>query len=149
MATITRSTSIARPADEVFEYLDRVADHKEWQDQIVEARQLTPGPTGVGTEVEETREIPGGRTVRMRWRVSEHDREARRSGFETLESKFMKPSGLIEVQPVGDASEVTFTMHTNPFGFGRLLAPLMTRDVTKTVEGDLERLKQRLERGST
>jgi len=83
--------------------------------------------------------------VDMRWRVTEHDPSTRRSAFETVESKMMKPSGVISVAAVGDASEVTFSMTTNPVGFGKLLAPLMNRDVAKTIEGDLARLKQRLE----
>jgi hypothetical protein len=39
-------------------------------------------------------------------------------------------------------------MDTRPVGFGKLLAPLMHRDVRKTVAADHERLKQRLEGGS-
>jgi len=145
MATITRSTPIARPPDEVFAYLDDLEAHREWQDAVDTIKVVTDGPTRVGTEVEESRVVGGNRKVDMRWRVTEHDPSTRRSAFETVESKMMKPSGVISVAAVGDASEVTFSMTTNPVGFGKLLAPLMNRDVAKTIEGDLARLKQRLE----
>jgi uncharacterized membrane protein len=147
MATITRSTPVARSPDEVFAYLDDLEAHREWQDAVESIRVVTDGPTHVGTEVEETRLVGGNRKVEMRWRVTEHDASTRRSAFETVESKMMKPSGLISVAAVGDGSEVTFSMTTNPVGFGKLLGPLMNRDVAKTIEGDLGRLKQRLERG--
>lgn len=146
MATITRSTTIARPADEVFAYLDDLEAHAEWQEAIESVKVVTDGPTRVGTEVEETRAMGGGkRNFEMRWRVTEHDPVSRRSGFETVDAKLMKPNGVISVAAVGDASEVTFSMDPNPVGFGRLLAPLMSRDVGRTIEADLARLKQRLE----
>ena len=144
---ISRSTVIERSPDEVFAYLDDLEAHREWQDQIRSARVLTEGSTRAGTEVEETRAIPGGRTMTMRWRVTEHDHDARRSAFETLESKMMKPSGVVEVTPAGEHSEVTFSMEPNPIGFGRLLAPLIRRDVGRQIERDLAALKRRLEPG--
>src|SRR5919199_1090308 len=146
MATITRSVNIARPADEVFSYLDDFTARGEWRDGVKSINVVGDGPTQVGTEVEETR-VMGGREIDMRWRVTEHDPVARRSAFETIESKMMKPSGVISVASVGDGSEVTFSMNTNPVGFGKLLAPLMNRDVGRTIEADLARLKQRLEQG--
>jgi uncharacterized membrane protein len=147
MATITRSTNVARPADEVFAYLDDLEAHREWQDAVDTIEVVTDGPTRVGTEVRETRVVGGNRRVEMLWRVTEHDASTRRSGFETVESRMMKPSGVISVASVGDGSEVTFSMDTNPVGFGKLLAPVINRDVGRTIEADLARLKQRLEQG--
>jgi uncharacterized membrane protein len=146
MATITRSTNIARPAEEVFAYLDDFTARGEWRDGVKSINVIGDGPTKVGTEVEETR-VMGGREIEMRWRVTEHDPVARRSAFETVESKMMKPSGVISVASVGDGSEVTFSMDTNPVGLGRLLAPMMNRQATSTIEGDLARLKRHLEGG--
>jgi uncharacterized membrane protein len=147
MATITKRTTIAKSPDEVFAYLDDLGAHTEWQAQVDSVQVLTEGPTRVGTEVEETRTVGGNRKITMRWRVTEHDPSSRRSAFETYESKMMKPSGVISVASSGDGSEVTFSMSTNPVGFGKVLAPLMNRDVEKTIVADLERLKQRLEGG--
>lgn len=148
MATITRSIQIARAPDEVFAYLDDLEAHREWQEQIESATVLTDGPARVGTEVEETRKVGGGRTIVMRWRLTEHDPAARRSAFETIESKMLKPAGVISVAQSGDGSEVTFEMTTNPVGFARLMGPLINRDVTRSIEGDLGRLKARLESGA-
>jgi uncharacterized membrane protein len=143
---ITRSVVIRRPPDEVFAYLDDLEAHHEWQGQVVSAKVVTDGPTRVGTEVEETRSI-GGREVRMRWRVSEHDPRARRSGFETIESSMVRPTGRIEVAPAGENSEVTFSIDPRPVGVGRLLAPILRRQVSQQVDRDLAALRQRLEPG--
>jgi len=147
MATITKSVQIARPPDEVFAYMDDINRHQEWQEQIESNRVVTDGPTRVGTEVETTRVVGGGRKIDQRWRITEHDPAARRSAFETTESKMLKPSGVISVSQAGDGSEVKFDFETNPVGLGRLLHPLIKRDVEKTITGDLEQLKQRLEQG--
>ena len=147
MATITKSVNINRPPDEVFAYLDDLSKHPEWQSQIESRRIVTEGPTRVGTEVEDVRVVGGGRKIELRWHVTEHDPAARRSAFETTESQMIKPSGVITVTPAGEGSEVTFQFHTNPFGLGLLLAPLMiNRDVKKTVAENLGRLKENLER---
>ena len=146
MATITKSVNINRPPDEVFAYLDDLNKHPEWQPQIESRRIVTEGPTRVGTEVDDTRVVGGGRKVPMRWKVTEHDPAGRRSAFETIESKMIKPSGVISVAQAGEGSEVTFEFTTNPFGFGWLMAPLINRDVTKTVTENLGRLKENLER---
>ena len=146
MATITKSVNINRPPDEVFAYLDDLSKHPEWQPQIESRRIVTEGPTRVGTEVDDTRVVGGGRKVPMRWKVTEHDPAGRRSAFETIESKMIKPSGVISVAQAGEGSEVTFQFTTNPFGFGWLMAPLINRDVEKTVTENLGRLKENLER---
>ena len=146
MATITKSVNINKPPDEVFAYLDDLSKHPEWQPQIESRRIITDGPTRVGTEIDDTRVVGGGRKIPMHWKVTEHDAAARRSSFETIESKMLKPSGVISVAPAGEGSEVTFQFNTNPFGFGKLLSPLINRDVDKTIAANLERLMERLER---
>jgi uncharacterized membrane protein len=147
MATITSSVTINRPPDEVFAYLDDLNKHQEWQSGIQSRRVVTDGPTRVGTEVEDVRAVGGGgRKIELGWHVTEHDPAARRSAFETTESKMMKPSGVISVTPAGEGSEVTFQMNTNPVGLGKLLAPLMTRGVRLEVADDMKRLKENLER---
>ena len=146
MATITKSITINRPPDQVFAYLDDLSKHPEWQPQIKSRRIVTDGPTAVGTEVDDTRVVGGGREVPMRWKVTEHDPTARRSAFETIEGKMIKPSGVISVAQSGEGSEVTFQFTTNPFGFGWLMSPLINRDVQKTIAENLERLKENLER---
>ena len=46
---ITETIEINRPPQDVFAYLDDLARHREWQEQIVEVEVDTEGPVGVGT----------------------------------------------------------------------------------------------------
>src|SRR3954453_22537747 len=107
MATITHSVTVNRPPDEVYAYIDDLSKHPEWQTAIESREILTDGPTPVGTEVKDVRVVGGGRRkVDQRWRVTEHEPNAHRSAFETVEGQMMRPSGVIAVAPAGEGSEV-------------------------------------------
>jgi hypothetical protein len=70
MAAITHTIEIARRPEDVFAYLDDLARHGEWQDQIVSVRVETDGPTRVGTRATERRPPVGVRPPRQRRHTS-------------------------------------------------------------------------------
>ncbi len=123
--------------------MDDFARHPEWQNGVVSVQILTEGPVQVGTEVEEVRKL-GGREDPLRWRITEHD-PPRRSAFASVEGQQVKLAGVTVVTPAGTGCEVTFEMDVDLKGAGKLLSPLISRDLKKSVPADLERLKQRLE----
>ena len=143
MAMIGGTITIARAPEDVFAYLDDLGRRPEWQLDITSTRVLTEGPTGVGTEVEETR-MMGRRSVTMRWLVTSHD-PPRRSAFETYQASMLKPSGVITVEASEGGSRVTFEMEPNPIGFAKLMMPMISRQIRKNVAADLDRLKRNLE----
>jgi uncharacterized membrane protein len=143
MGMISGTTTIARKPEEVFAYLDDLSRRPEWQLDVQKTKVLTDGPTRVGTEVEEVRQM-GRKAGTVRWRVTSHE-PPRRSTFETYESSMLKPSGVITVAPSGDGSTVTFEMEPNPIGIAKLMMPMIARQIRKNITTDLERLKQNLE----
>src|SRR5262249_40648552 len=72
MAPIVDSIEIARSPEDVFAYLDDLARHPEWQDQLVSVEVTTPGRTTVGTRAKETRKA-GGREMSSTYEITEHD----------------------------------------------------------------------------
>ena len=143
MAKISGTVVIARKPEDVFAYLDDLKARPNWQDDVRSTTVLTEGPTRVGTEVEETRQM-GSRTLTVRWRVTAHE-PPRRSTFETYQSTMMKPSGVISVEPSGDGSRVTFEMEPNPMGMAKLMMPMIAGRIRKNVATDLDHLKRNLE----
>ena len=143
MAKISGTVVIARKPEDVFAYLDDLKARPNWQDDVRSTKVLTEGPTRVGTEVEETRQM-GSRTLTVRWRVTAHE-PPRRSTFETYQSTMMKPSGVISVEPSGDGSRVTFEMEPNPMGMAKLMMPMIAGRIRKNVATDLDHLKRNLE----
>ena len=52
------SVTIRRPASEVFAFLVDPANIPKWNYAIDSARQISPGPVGVGTRIQQTRSVP-------------------------------------------------------------------------------------------
>src|SRR5712692_820750 len=70
MAAITESVEIARRPEDVFAYLDDLARHGEWQEQIVSVTSVTDGPTRVGSRATEVRRA-GGREFTGTYEITE------------------------------------------------------------------------------
>lgn len=144
MSPIRESVEIARRAEDVFAYLDDLARHGEWQEQIVSAHVETEGPTRVGTRVTERRRM-GRREEDTSYEVVAHD-PPRSFSFQGLGGS-IRVAGTGRVEPIGDGPrarvslELDFTGH----GVGKLLLPLVRSQARKQVPRDQQRLKERLE----
>ena len=51
---LTHTVEIARSPEDVFKYLDQLDRHAEWQPQILEVKNISDGPTGVGQRMRRT-----------------------------------------------------------------------------------------------
>lgn len=144
MAPITASIEIARRPEDVFAYLDDLARHSEWQEQLVSARVDTEGPTKVGTKATETRRM-GKREQTATYEVTEHE-PPRVFGFHGIDGP-IRVVGRGTVDPVGDgsSSRVTIVLGFEGHGFGKLLLPIVNSQARKQVPKDQQRLKERLE----
>jgi len=144
MAPIVESVEINRRPEDVFAYLDDLARHKEWDDQIVETQVETEGATRVGTRATDTRKTPMGKQ-KVAYEISEHD-PPRRSAFRGVSGP-VRPVGTVTVEPVdgGARSRVTIEIELVGHGIGKLLAPFANRDARKHVPDNQAKLKERLE----
>jgi uncharacterized protein YndB with AHSA1/START domain len=147
VAPITHSIEIARPPEEVFAYLDDLARHGEWQEQLVSVRVQGGGPTAVGTRATETRRIGPG-THDTTYEVTEHS-PPHHFAFRAIDGP-VRPFGRGIVEPVGDGSRsrATIELDFEGQGMGRLLVPLVRSEASKQVVQDQQRLKERLESGA-
>jgi len=144
MAPIVESVEVNRRPEDVFAYLDDLTRHKEWDDQIVETRVETDGPTRVGTRATDTRKTPMGKQ-KIAYEISEHD-PPRRAAFRGVSGP-VRPVGAVTVEPLegGARSRVTIEIELVGHGIGKLLAPLANRDARKHVPDNQAKLKERLE----
>ena len=140
---------IDRRPEDVFEYLDDLSRHKEWDDMILETRVETEGPTRVGTRATDKRQLPLGKQD-VPYEITEHD-PPRRSSFRGLEGP-VRPRGSVTVEPLdgGSRSRVTLEFELEATNLlGKLLAPLANREARKHVPKQQARIKERLESGAT
>jgi uncharacterized membrane protein len=144
MAAITGSIEIARRPEDVFAYLDQLDRHPEWQQQLVSAHADSTA-TKLGTRSTEVRRVGFGRQQTFTYEVTEHV-PPRSFAFRGIDGP-IRAVGRVTVEPADDGSrsrasiELDFEGH----GFGKLLRPLVIRQVRKQVPKDQQRLKERLE----
>jgi uncharacterized protein YndB with AHSA1/START domain len=146
VAAVEESVEIARRPEEVFAYLSELDRHGEWQEGIVSSKIVTPGATGLGTRVTDTRKM-GGQEREVTYEVVAYD-PPHRVEFHVTDGP-VRPKGVLKVEPLdgGARSRVTLELDFEGHGAGRLLLPLVKREARKQVPQDQARLKARLESG--
>jgi uncharacterized protein YndB with AHSA1/START domain len=142
---IKHSIEINRSADEVFDYLDQVDRHNEWQGQLVSTTIETDRPVRVGTRVVERRIVPGGARD-FPFEITEHDRPHKISFRGT--AGLIRPIGAYTVDPIGDSSSrMNSELDLKGHGIGKLFAPLALRQAAKQMPVDHRKFKELLESG--
>jgi len=144
MAPITGSIEIARPPQDVFDYVTDLSRQGEWQAAIVEVKVETEGPTRVGTKAIQTRRVPG-RKQTFPFEITEHD-PPRRTSFQVTGGP-VRPVGSMTFTPLdgGTRPRVDFQIEFHGHGLGVLLLPLVRRDAARDVPLNMSALKARLE----
>jgi hypothetical protein len=133
---------IARPLDEVFEYVADARNRPSW-DESVDTEELTsPEPIGVGSTVR-TGFRSMGRPYEYTWEVVEHQPPNRQT-IESTSGPF--PTTLAyELDGREGGTWVDFSVTGRPTGLLRLLQPLIARNTQSNLDRGFERLRQLLE----
>jgi uncharacterized membrane protein len=135
---------IARPADEVFIFLDDVTNNTQWLRGMVSCTWTTDPPTRVGSRYEQVARFLG-REIRTSFEVTEHEAGHRVTIASRAGSSF--PLTVTrEVIPRGaDACAVIETVESDPAGFYRMATPLLRLMVGRNIRRDYRRLRTLLE----
>jgi carbon monoxide dehydrogenase subunit G len=148
MVRFQLSVEIARPVHEVWEYLIEPENVPEWQASALSSRQLSDGPMGVGTHLEDERKFLG-RRARSEVEVTEFEPEQR---F-TLHgiSGPVRFTVRHRLEPTDAGTRLDVEAEADPgHGIGRLARPMIERAAAHEIRKDFDRLKERLEdRGPT
>jgi uncharacterized membrane protein len=146
---IKHSVEIARPAADVFGYIDELERHGEWQSQIQSVKRDTEGPTRVGSRATDRRKVGPGFVQEVTYEITEHD-PPRRASFRGVNGA-VRPEGTVTVEPLDDGSRSRVTLELDLVGhglLGKLVGPLARSQARKQVPADQQRLKERLESGA-
>lgn len=148
MPVVEESVVIARPPEEVFDYLAKADNLPVWDSSIVQAEQVGAGPVGVGTRWRGASKILGRR---FEWttELTEFDRP-RRSSSRSVEGK-LQFTVTIRLEPADGGTRFTYRVDAaSGLGgvFGRLADPFVERAQARTVRANLETLAELLAKGS-
>ncbi|MGB8645996.1 MAG: SRPBCC family protein [Anaerolineae bacterium] len=142
MATVSSSTTINRPVDQVFAYVIDVQNQKAWQTGIVDAKVTPAGPIGVGSVYHYTSEVMG-RRVESQMQVSAFDANKKWSVKTTGVPKPVETVYLFE--PAGNATKLTITMELAG-GYPAVAEGMIKQQMVKSLEDQGKRLKQIVEK---
>ncbi len=106
MVRAQASTLIARPAEQVFNFIavDFLKNYKRWSPEVVSLQPRSEGPVRVGTTCRQVR-VDQGRRTESTFRVSVFE-PARRVDFQGMSKPFRVS---YQLEPVTDKTRLTFT----------------------------------------
>jgi len=137
--------TIGRPPEEVFPYLEDPEKVARWQASVVELRQETDGPRGVGTRIRDVRKLLG-RRIESTVEFTEYD-PPRTLGLKMKAGPI--PFRVLQtVEPADGGSRVTVHAEGEADGVFKLGGGLAARTAERQMRGDFERLKKLLESGA-
>jgi uncharacterized protein YndB with AHSA1/START domain len=138
-ATVIRATT-----EQVFRFITIPENGPRWQESAVSTRVTTPGPVGLGSEMEHE-----GRWLRMRiptTAVVTIYEPPVRSGYDITTKLFSKPSLMrYAVEPVEKGTKLTLSNEAPGSAWMKPFEPLLRRNIQGMFERDVLRLKALIE----
>jgi carbon monoxide dehydrogenase subunit G len=149
MATLTASSDVSAPVEQVFEVYTDLAKAVERIPAIVDLELLSEGPFGEGTRWRETRVMFKKKATEEMW-VTGFDPPG--SYTVDSESHGMRYSSLFSFTPEGGGTRVTWAFSGTALTLGtKIMSPilnlLMKGMMKKCMQEDLEALRDACERG--
>ena len=142
MRTITQSVTINRPVEEVWDVIGTFENTTRWSRGVLEARQTSDGPLGVGSTLQTVVKAFGRRRT-ADYLVTEYEPN-HAFAFEVTSGPITSRARY-SVEPAGAGTRLTASGHAAATGLYRLLAPIIVRTVKRHSEADLGNVKRILE----
>lgn len=123
MSHVEGEILIARPIEEVFDFVADECNEPRYNPRMIHSEKLTEGPVDRGTLFQATTRSGRG-TAEMVIEVTEFHRPSRLASTTTLSS--MDIRGLLTFEPVGEATRMRWSWDIQPHGALRLMGPVVT-----------------------
>ena len=142
MPTITQSVTINRPVEEVWDFIGSFENTTRWSRGVLEARQTSDGPLGVGSTLQTVVKAFGRRRT-ADYLVTEYEPN-HAFAFEVTSGP-MTSRAHYSVEPAGAGTRLTASGEAQATGLYKLLAPVLVRILERHSQDDLTRVKRILE----
>ena len=142
MPTITQSVTINRPVAEVWTFISNFENSTRWSRGVLEARQTSDGPLGVGSTLQTVVKAFGRRRT-ADYLVTEYEPN-HAFAFE-VSSGPMTSRARYSVEPAGAGTRLTASGEAETTGLYRLLSPVLVRILERHSQDDLTNVKRILE----
>ena len=142
MPTITQSVTVNRPVEEVWDFLSNFENTTRWSRGVLEARQTSEGPLGVGSTLQTVVRAFGRRRT-ADYLVTEY--EPNHAFAFTVTSAPMTSRARYSIEPAEAGTRLTASGEAEATGLFKLLAPIVVRTLKRHSQDDLNNLKRILE----
>lgn len=142
MPTIAQSVTVNRPVEEVWDFISNFENTTRWSQGVLEARQTSDGPLGVGSTLQTVVRAFGRRRT-ADYLVTEY--EPNHAFAFTVTSGPMTSRARYSVEPAGAGTRLTASGEARARGLSKLLAPILVRIVKRHSQDDLANAKRILE----
>ena len=142
MPTITQSVTVNRPVEEVWNFIGSFENTTRWSRGVLEARQTSDGPLGVGSRLQTVVKAFGRRRT-ADYLVTEYEPN-HAFAFE-VSSGPMTSRARYSVEPAGAGTRLTASGEAEATGLYRLLSPVLVRILERHSQDDLTNVKRILE----
>ena len=125
MVKIQGSTVIARPVEDVFDFVADERNEPKYNPRMVRAEKMTPGPVAKGTRWSATVESRGQRPVDMEMEVTDYTRPTRLGSTTRMSTAEIRGAVTFEPDPAG--TRMRWSWQLQPKGMLKLMGPLIAR----------------------
>jgi Polyketide cyclase / dehydrase and lipid transport len=124
MVKIEGSTVIARPVEDVFDFVADERNEPKYNPRMIRAEKATPGPIGKGTRWLATIESRG-RPLDMTMEVTDYTRPTRIGTLTSMSTAEIRGSVTFKPDPAG--TKMRWSWELRPKGVFRLMGPIIAR----------------------
>lgn len=142
MVKVEGTVVINRPIEEVFAFLANPDNASQWQGSVLESKQTSEGPVGVGTTGQAASQFLG-RRIESTWEVTEYELNRKATLKTTSGPVPYEQSATLE--SVDEGTKVTLVAEYEVGGFFKLAEPIVARMAQRQAEGDFANLKDLVE----
>jgi carbon monoxide dehydrogenase subunit G len=142
VTTISQNVTVNRPVEEVWEFISNFENTTRWSRGVLEARQTSGGPLGVGSTLRTVVKAFGRRRT-ADYLVTEYEPN-RAFAFEVTSGPMTSRARFL-VEPAGAGTRLTASGEAEATGPYKLLAPILVRTLKRHSQDDLANVKRILE----
>ena len=142
MIKVENSVEINKSVEEVFEYVVNIENLPQWAGPVLEAKQTSEGPVGVGTTQSQVAQLLG-RKIESTLEVTEYELNKKYTTKSTSGPIPIEVQHNFEQIPGGTRLETIGLVDAS--GFFKLAEPLVARTLKRQTEGDVKTLKELME----
>lgn len=141
MITVEKTVQINKPVEDVFAYTTNVDNTTKWQEGV-ESIEVEGDPNTVGGKYTELRKFLG-RDMRTTLEITAYESNAK-WGAKALDGP-VPYEVLASFESSNGGTKVTMHIEGEPSGFFKLAQGAVQKQLDKSMEEDLQRLKERVE----